>query len=761
MSRSQRQRRKPTAAASRAAALPFWKKVLFGLGTCAFLLAATEGLLALVGVRVASYQPDPYVGFARNVPHFVPDPTAPDSGVLVTAENKRRILNQQRFNARKPPNTYRIFCLGGSTTYGHPYTDSTSFCGWLREMLPKADPSRSWELINAGGISYASYREALLMEELVRYQPDLFIVLSAHNEFLEQRSYGQIIAMPESLRGLGALLSQTRLYTAMKTGLDRARPGPPPAAASTNATQLPENPEAILDRTVGPQSYHRDDIQQTKIIDHYRFNLARMVTIARSAGAKVIFINPASNLRDCAPFKSEHRTGLTPAELARWNSLRRSASLARQAGRLDEALQQLDEAITLDPRFAESHFQRGQVLAALKRPAPALEAFERARDEDVCPLRALGPMLAATVEVARQQGAPIVDFVRLMKSQAAQGIPGEDWFLDHVHPTIEGHRQLALEIMGVMRKESLLRFAPSWTEAAQRDVKRTVEARVTDREQANALVTLAKLLFWAGKNDEGYRAANRAEALAPNDPVILFEVGKGASRAGRSSEAIRALRKAVELNPRFVEARSLLGLQLLDAGQTAEAIEHGRAAVELRPNDPQARLNLGAMLERAGQMTEAEAVYRQVIQIAPGYAEAHNNLGWLQKERGASTEALASFREAVQLRPGSTIPTLGLAWMLATHPDPAQRDPATAIRLSEQLVAQSGHQNWMSLDTLAVAYAAAGRFPDATQTATRALEQLRASRRPEATNVAARLALFQKNQPFIEPGSPTSQSARR
>src|SRR5262245_25838245 len=188
MSRSKRHHRTTAAPRTHRVALPLWKKMLFGAVACLLFLIAAEALLALCGVKVALYQHDPYVGFSKRVPHFVPDPAASEPGTLVTAENKRRVLNLQRFSAHKPKGTYRIFCLGGSTTYGHPYTDTTSFCGWLRVMLPRADPSRHWELINGGGISYASYREALLMEELIQYEPDLFIVLSAHNEFLEQRT---------------------------------------------------------------------------------------------------------------------------------------------------------------------------------------------------------------------------------------------------------------------------------------------------------------------------------------------------------------------------------------------------------------------------------------------------------------------------------------------------------------------------------------------------------------------------------------------
>ncbi len=62
----------------------------------------------------------------------------------------------QRFGATKEPEARRLFCIGGSTTYGRPFDDATSFCGWLRGFLERVDPEREWEVVNAGGISYAS-----------------------------------------------------------------------------------------------------------------------------------------------------------------------------------------------------------------------------------------------------------------------------------------------------------------------------------------------------------------------------------------------------------------------------------------------------------------------------------------------------------------------------------------------------------------------------------------------------------------------------
>jgi len=149
-------------------------------------LLLLEGGLALFGVKPALQTEDPFVGFASNVPLFVPSSGPKGKQILTTAPNKLNFFNPQSFTRDKSPGTYRIFCLGGSTTYGRPYNDTTSFVGWLRELLPVAESNKNWEVINAGGISYASYRVAHLMEELVNYQPDLFVIYTGHNEFLEE-----------------------------------------------------------------------------------------------------------------------------------------------------------------------------------------------------------------------------------------------------------------------------------------------------------------------------------------------------------------------------------------------------------------------------------------------------------------------------------------------------------------------------------------------------------------------------------------------
>ncbi len=214
-------REKHRAAMIPADRLPLWKKLLFSALSVAVFFLLLELLLLAVGFSVADPGGDPFVGFSGYVPLLEPSRDKDGKPILRTARNKLNWFNEIEFTAKKPANTYRIFCLGGSTTYGHPYWDNTSYSRWLREMLPIIDSSKRWEVINAGGISYASYRVANVMEELSQYEPDAFLVFSAHNEFLERRTYASIIDSP-TIKFSG-LLSKTRTWQLMSRTIKKIR----------------------------------------------------------------------------------------------------------------------------------------------------------------------------------------------------------------------------------------------------------------------------------------------------------------------------------------------------------------------------------------------------------------------------------------------------------------------------------------------------------------------------------------------------------
>ena len=90
-----------------------------------------------------------------------------------------------------------------------------------------------------------------------------------------------------------------------------------------------------------------------------------------------------------------------------------------------------------------------------------------------------------------------------------------------------------------------------------------------------------------------------------------------------------------------------------------------------------------------------------------------------------------------------------LAWIRATHPDPGLRDGAEAVELAERACELRGEKEVNLLDTLAAAYAEAGRFPEAVATLEEAIS-LAASRglAEQAQELGKRLQGYRAGRPY-------------
>ena len=209
----------------------------------------------------------------------------------------------------------------------------------------------------------------------------------------------------------------------------------------------------LLDNSSGPDYYHRDDEMRDAVLNDFETSLLRMTNIGERAGAKMILVTPASNIRDFSPFKTEPISILSDVEVKRVDMLKQVVKSALEEADHVRAVEVAKEALALDGRDADLLYLYARALLALDRIDEARSAFIQARDEDICPLRALTPFSAIVSDVAQIKNTGFIDFDRMVNEQSANGIPGSDLFLDHVHPTIEGNRLLALAIVEEMTRE--------------------------------------------------------------------------------------------------------------------------------------------------------------------------------------------------------------------------------------------------------------------------------------------------------------------
>ena len=423
-------------------------------------LIALEAALRLFGLGRPADRPDPFAGFNGDAPLF-----ERQGAVYRTARARAPFIAPQEFSVAKPPGSFRLFCFGGSTVYGHPYTGETAFPKWLELELAARDPGRSWQAINCGGVSYASYRIAPMVREVLRYQPDLVIVATGHNEFLEDRTY-------HALKTRSALWTrlQRTAYALHTVGLVRqwlhrdAAAGSPPLAAPADAAPLPPDVTTRLDYASGYASYRRDEVWWQNVAAQYDESVRQIVADCRAAHVPVLLVRLGSNLRDCPPYKSEHRSNLAPGTEADWQAAFDLATAAEKTD-LPRALHFYQEAAAIDAEHALLNFRLARVLDRLGRTAEALPYFEKAKDTDICPLRITAPLEQTLLKIAAETHTPLVDAAQVLAARSPAGIPGNDWYVDHVHPTIGGHQWIARTIAAQFPARGWLASPAEWPEA--------------------------------------------------------------------------------------------------------------------------------------------------------------------------------------------------------------------------------------------------------------------------------------------------------
>src|SRR5208283_1370777 len=134
----------------------------------------------------------------------------------------------------------------------------------------------------------------------------------------------------------------------------------------------------------------------------------------------------------------------------------------------------------------------------------------------------------------------------------------------------------------------------------------------------------------------------------------------------------------------------------------------------------EAHNNLGNALLQKGNVDEAIVHYQKALQIKPDFAKAHYNLGNALLQKGNVDEAIVHYQKALQIKPDYVAAQNNLAWVLAIAPQASLRNGSQAVQLAQRANQLTGNGNPVVLRTLAAAYAEAGRFPEAVETAQRA-----------------------------------------
>lgn len=238
----------------------------------------------------------------------------------------------------------------------------------------------------------------------------------------------------------------------------------------------------------------------------------------------------------------------------------------------------------------------------------------------------------------------------------------------------------------------------------------------------SAHANLGVALAHEGKINEAITHYNKALQFKPDSPEVLNNLANALAEQGKITEAFTHLNRALKINPGYAEAHFNMGNLLLSLNKTNDAIEHYNKAIKIKPDYLKAHGNLAIALASQGKDEEAITHFAEAVRLQPNNYNAHYNLARALADYGKTEEAIKEFREVLKLNPEDLGTLDYLARILTTHDNPSIRNPSEAVRLAEKACKLTEYKHPHLLDTLAQAYAAAGRFTEAAATAEEALK---------------------------------------
>jgi tetratricopeptide (TPR) repeat protein len=566
------------------------------------------------------------------------------------------------FSPVKEPGTFRIFCLGGSTTVGYPYWYNGAFSTFLRDRLRAIFPEKTIEVVNFGMTATNSFTVNDMARDLLRYQPDLFIVYDGHNEF-----YGALgVASNESLGGTRWL---TRLYLrlihfrtveAVKNFYSLFR-----GSATKDASA--ESTGTLMERLSRDQEVPYQSRRYRSGLEIFRENLRDLASLCAGRRIPVIISSQVSNLRDQVPFVSHEARHASPAAHAQFEQLLSEGKRKLDAEQADSALIFLRAAAALDSLHAEAHYRLGQCLDRLRRVKEALIEYERARDLDQLRFRMSTDFNLAVQEEASRGGMIFADIERIFAAASPDSIVGKELMFEHLHPRSRGQFLMAMEYARLIRLGGLLGSEQEWeSKDTVQDERLWGERNLTEIDERVA-ARKTEILTSGWPFTPGYPTFT---AVAQNDTLgqIAEEYTQGrwnwkqahegaANFYERRSEAERAekeYRVIINQLPLLdVQDYLNLGRLLLERKKWKELRNVLIRSTEIEPTTLAYRA-LGDLAMQQKNPEEAIGHYEEVLSFSQPPAEQVENgylLALACSQAGENDRAMEQLREVLEVRP--------------------------------------------------------------------------------------------------------------
>ena len=621
-----------------------------------------------------------------------------------------------KMKAVKEPGTYRIFLLGESAVLGDP-RPAYGVGRYLQVLLQERYPGQKFEVIPAAVTAINSHAVRAIARECARRDGDLWIVYMGNNEMVGP--FGATTVLGSQ--------SPPLAYVRLSLAIQDTRIGQLLMTAGRKLAQRDKRDPAwggmqMWMKNRIPAEDHRKEV----VYENFRKNLDDILKAGDSARAKVILSTVAVNLKDCAPFASLPGTNLPAARKADWDTLLADAGRQESNRQWAAAATLYHQAESLDSRHAELLFRLGGCELQLTNLAQAKALFTAARDCDALPFRTdsrlNGIAHQAASERNRGGGLAFFDAESHFSTNSPTGIPGDDFFYEHVHFNPAGNYLLArawAELTAGYLPASIANGATGdwataqvcerrlgFTEWNRHSVLEDVLSRLGQAPFTNQLNHAAQVLAirtrikevreqMTGEAAEEARSVylealkaapddyrlheNFAEflevrgamaeaaahwetvcELIPHHHVAYFQAGRLALRLAKLPEAERRLKEALAIRADLAEAWLLLGQVYALQGRTDLCLQAYERERQLVPGDSRVYYHVGKVYSKLNRRPEAIVNLREAVRLRPAFWEAHYALGEELAFDRQIAEARAQFEEVIRQKPDYAMAHLNL-----------------------------------------------------------------------------------------------------
>jgi len=201
---------------------------------------------------------------------------------------------------------------------------------------------------------------------------------------------------------------------------------------------------------IGKPNISRDNALYNKTIENFAANLEEIIISIKNEDIPVIVSNLVSNLRDQYPLGQS--TKLLEDENL---NQKYQKALSFEPEQPLAAKSIYKSILKRNPNIAEISFRLGKVYDKAGKKDSARTFYQQAVDFDPMPFRAPSEINAVIKDLAEKYSIPVADTQNLFKVYSSNDLPGNDLFLEHLHPNSKGYAFMAFAMLEKISEQNI------------------------------------------------------------------------------------------------------------------------------------------------------------------------------------------------------------------------------------------------------------------------------------------------------------------